>query len=148
MAAVGGAILLLAILANRSGVMGQPVSGGSPVGSWYVVPGGGGPARMNLITLASDGNVLWTGGIGTYSDGHGAWEKTGERTARFTFVFIRHSPSGEIIGTSKSSGTMSYDSTFKQFDGSIQSDQFDLQGEKTASTKFTSHGTRINVEPL
>ncbi len=139
-------LVLLMTPRTLSSPMGSATLAQGSVGSWYVIPHGGGPARSNLLTLTSDGLVVWSGGIATFSGGHGAWVRTGDHQARFTFMILRRSPVGDFIGTAKSRGTIVFDAGFNTLQGTIQVDSFNVQGHLVQSAKFVSDGTRITVE--
>jgi hypothetical protein len=67
----GSLLILIAAAGGMSNLMSARAAAPSPVGSWLVVPNGGGPARTNLLTLTSDGLVVWAGGIATLTGGRG-----------------------------------------------------------------------------
>ena len=149
--------VLLSALVLSVGTGGWPTSVGaqsaaqSIVGSWLIVqPQSGVPGRApgapNLITFTSDGTVLVTSALGTFSSGNGTWNRTGDRTVAETHIFIRRNAAGDFIGTAKVRQTITLNATFDGFTGSATTDWLDAEGKVVQSFKPTTQATRIRVE--
>ena len=86
------------------------------VGAWLtMVPGPlAGPAVATPTMFTADGRVVLMGqvteggpdGVRWSSDGIGAWERTGERSAEFTIVRVLSDEHGAYLGTLTTQGTL------------------------------------------
>jgi hypothetical protein len=141
-----------------------PASGNHPlVGSWEVQLAfeGQGPVELtNLITFGGEGVVLAASGgqlpgvpavFGSglvLTEGHGAWEATGERGAVATFRFLTLDQVGGISSTNTASMTVEIDAGGDAFAGSFALDSVSPDGNPMGSGRGTLRAVRIGIEPM
>ena len=163
-------VVLLALLAvggqpGTTAREGTPTAAGHPlVGSWQIrfafETQGGPPIQLtNLATFSSDGTLVVANGgqlptlmtgAGLYlTEGHGAWEPTGERAADAAYVFILLDQSGGLASINTARIALEVDPSGDAYSGSFTLDMTTGEGTQFAPTaRGTFTATRIRVEPM
>jgi hypothetical protein len=153
--------LLGAVSANNAHAqMWATARASSPlIGSWlttYQVPAFGGNTPL-LLSFTGDGIVIETdtptptplgGSIGTvvFSNGHGAWKQTGERTFAFTYRKRIFHTDGSSYGVSQTNGTITVSPDGTQLQITLNLLELaDNEGDITFSTTANGTATRIVV---
>lgn len=162
------ALLLVAFgrLPATEAQTGTPVPDRHPlVGSWSVVltfagsTGTGGPELPSLVTYTADGSVLVAnaGQLPSslppasglfFTEGHGTWLPTGERTADATFRFLVLNQTGGLASTSTVRTSVEVDAGSDAYAGSFTIDLISPSGNPTGTERGVFRATRIPVEPL
>lgn len=120
---------------------------------------GEGPIEVtNLSTFTDEGAVLAANGgqlptipgvQGTgllLTEGHGAWQATGERTADGTFVFFTLDQTGGISSTNTVRMSVEVDASGESYGGVFTLDAVSPAGNSMGSDRGTLRATRIGVE--
>jgi hypothetical protein len=142
-------------LIAQSTVRESEESGSQLEGSWNVVVGPGSPTEFRtLVTFAEGGAMMATEPAFPppfrVSTVHGTWEKTGRRQFASTFLCLIYDPTGQFAGTLKVRGTATLNRAGNEYNGISSIEIFDPAGNPLPqfSSCNTTHGTRINVEPV
>ncbi len=149
-------------LPNTGAQVATPGPAGHPlVGSWEVViafEGDLAPELVSLITYTSDGAVLVANagqlpGLPPasglfFTEGHGAWASTGERTAEASFRFLVLDQTGGLAGTSVTQTTIEVSPAGDAYAGTFSLDTLTPEGNSMGAGGGTLRATRIGVEPL
>ncbi len=150
------------LLADSRAQEATPTASGHPlVGSWEVVfafEDGAGFQLSSLVTYTADGNVLVANagqlpGLPPasglfFTEGHGAWTATGERTADASFRFLVLDQTGGLAGTSIARMAIEIDPSGDGHAGSFTLDTVTPAGNSMGAGRGTLRATRIGVEPL
>lgn len=152
------------LLAGARAVTAQDQDGGPAhpiVGSWLVTVNFAEPAGIaltNLVTYGADGNVLVANGGEVpgippgagliFTEGHGAWAATGERTADATFVFLTINATGDVDSTNTVRSSVEIDATGDAYTGSSTLTIVGTDGGTPIDYAATFEATRIVVEPM
>jgi hypothetical protein len=120
----------------------------TPVGTWLVTPVGGptGGRGRNLLTLTTDGPIVWSGGDASFTVQHGAWLRTGDRSARLLLLGMRRAEKGEIVERGRTTADVTFNAAFDEFDASVVTERSDAQGRQIDSFTFSSHAVRVTVD--
>ena len=146
---------------SRAQVATPPPSGHPLVGSWEVViafEGDLAPELVSLVTYTTDGAVLVANagqlpGLPPasglfFTEGHGAWTATGERTADASFRFLVLDQTGGLAGTSVTRSTIGVSAAGDAYAGTFSLDTLTPEGNSMGAGAGTLRATRIGVEPL
>lgn len=145
----------------------QPSTAGHPlVGSWLVsvsvegqAPGAGLPADVNsLVTYFADGNVLVANagqlpplppGSGLFfTEGHGQWVATGERSAEASWTSLVLDQTGGLSSTITASGaTAEVDASGNTYAGRASVESTSSTGSNMGAQQVTIGATRIQATP-
>lgn len=145
----------------------QPSTSGHPlVGSWLVnvsvedqAPGAGLPSDVSsLVTYFADGNVLVANagqlpplppGSGLFfTEGHGQWVATGERSADASFVSLVLDQTGGLSSTNTAGTTVEVDPAGNAYAGSISIESTSSTGRPMGAQQANVEATRIQVSPI
>lgn len=145
---------------------GQPSTSSHPlVGSWLVsvslegqAPGTGLPSDVtSLVTYFADGNVLVANagqlpplppGSGLFfTEGHGQWVATGERSAEARFVSLVLDQTGGLSSTNTASTTVEVEPAGNAYTGSIAIESTSSTGGSMGVQRANVEATRIQVSP-
>lgn len=163
-------ILLAVVIAAATLVLGStPIRTGAQsstpstavqdfVGAWHLTTETPFGASQSLITLTSDGTVLFTdrpsypGGAGfpvTFiSTAHGAWEQTGPTTAAATWVEFMTDEEGNFLGIITDSIEVSLAPDGTSWSGPFSSTTTDPSGNVLFVGTGTVEAGQITVQPL
>ena len=162
---LGAVVAALAGAGRSSGTRAQdgtPAAAGHPlVGSWEVVidfEGAGAPELISLVTYTTDGVVLVANagqlpGLPPasglfFTEGHGAWTATGERTADASFRFLVLDQTGGLAGTSVTRTRIEVNPAGDAYGGTFALDTLTPEGNSMGAGRGTLRATRIGVESL
>ena len=128
------------------------------VGAWHLTTETPFGASQSLITLTSDGTVLFTdrpsypGGAGfpvTFiSTAHGAWEQTGPTTAAATWVEFMTDGEGNFLGIITDSIEVTLAPDGASWSGPFSSTTTDPSGNVLFVGTGTVEAKQITVQPL
>jgi hypothetical protein len=135
-----------------------PAAGGSFVGAWRITSTNPAGASQGLLTLMTDGTVLFsgrpaapTGGeppVVFISAGHGAWEQTGPDTAVASFTVFIADGAGNFLWVVTDSVEMTLGADGDSWSGPYSSTTADPSGNVLATVPGTAEATRIMVQPV
>jgi hypothetical protein len=169
--AIGVVVLVVAVaglfgMGQRAELSAQeatPMASGHPlVGSWNVTIAFEGTSTVklpSLITYTAEGTVL-VANAGQlplslspasglfFTEGHGTWRATGERTADATFVFLILDQTTGLAATSTTRTSVAVDASGNAYTGRFESDTISPSGNSMGSERGTVQATRIQVQPL
>jgi hypothetical protein len=146
-------VLLAALAAAPTGAQ----TGGDDAqhlgGSWQftttpdAMPPFGGLITFNREgTLITSGAVLvpMPGGMLTFSPGHGAWKRVGNRRFAFKFVFLLHdAATGFPAGRGEVAGVITLEEGADEFSGTANATNYDMAGYAMFGFSAGLSGTRI-----
>lgn len=153
-------------LSTTTRAQAQPSMAGHPlVGSWLVsvslegqAPGEGLPSDVpSLVTYFADGNVLVANsgqlpplppGSGLFfTEGHGQWAATGERSAEASVVSLVLDQTGGLSSTNTAGTTVEVDASGNTYAGSITIESTSSTGGSMGGQQASVEATRIQVAP-
>ena len=106
------------------------------------------PLIHALITFESRGGFIETAAAPGISNGHGAWERIGNRRFLLTNVYLRLGEEGQFIGTSRVRAILQVNHAGDHGSGDFQTDVFDENGVQIDSFTGSAEADRIEPEPL
>ena len=113
----------------------------------------------NLMTHTTDGIALvanagelpsmpgWVGAGLFFTEGHGAWQATGERTVEVTFVFLTLNRAGSLISTNAARATLDVDAAGDAFTGTFALELVSPDGNPMGAHRGALRATRIEAAP-
>lgn len=160
--AAAGAVAMFAGARSLAAQEGAGATTAHPlVGAWFVAVTyeTEAPAALtNLATFTADGNLLVANagqlpnvppGAGlVFTEGHGAWEATGERTAQATSVYLTVNQSGGIASVNTARATIEVDASGDRYTGEASLSIAGPDEGDTVEMFATIDATRITVEPM
>ena len=119
------------------------------VGAWIITANRARGVGKNLLTFSSDGTFFRSGDTHpTYSGGHGAWKRVGDREFDATYIAFRFDKSGKWIGSNKVRIHIIQGPGDNEFTATTKSSRRDLQDNEISAGQGRLTGKRIQVEPF
>lgn len=143
------ALLSSVALAAENFKNGQDITGSwkisvtIPPGSSVCPPGGQPCAIFAMATATRDGTVIQTAAIPGTSNGHGVWERTGQRQFVVRSTYFRLDSAGELIGTSETLTTFQLEKSGLHGTGTYENTLIDLQNKVLGTFSGDASATRI-----
>lgn len=152
------AVATLALGPLRTGAQSDTPPDQAFVGAWHLTTATPFGESQSLITLTSDGTVLFTdrpsypGGAGfpvtMISTAHGAWEQTSPTTAAATWVEFMTDTDGNFLGIITDSVEVTLDAEGVSWSGPFSSVTTDPAGNVLFVGEGAVQAERITVQPL
>jgi hypothetical protein len=147
-------ILLTALVAAPTGAQTGADDAQHLAGSWQftTTPDLPIPPYGGLITFSRDGTLISSGatlvpmptGMLTFSPGHGAWKRIGNRQFAFKFVVLLHDAgTGAPAGRAEVAGTIALEDGTDGFTGAGTAADYDMAGNLMFGFSAELSGSRI-----